>query len=112
MADFLCWLYIIAKMLYKKLKVLKSCAFFEIFRDFQQPALDKNLRKIATFLYMVQVCNQKYIKDIFHKKKSYLACNQIWLNLLVDDHHFGYNTQLPPHKNTGTSTSNLESPSV
>ncbi len=44
---------------------------------------------IVRFLYMVQVCSQKY-KLRFKKLFSYLACGQIWLNLHVDHCHFGY----------------------
>jgi hypothetical protein len=29
---------------------------------------------------------------------SYLTCSQIWLNLLVNHHHFGYITKLTPKK--------------
>jgi hypothetical protein len=37
---------------------------------------------------MVHAVNQKIIKRL-KNLLSYLACNQIWLNLPVDDRHFG-----------------------
>jgi hypothetical protein len=32
----------------------------------------------------------KSIEGYIFKKLSYLAYSQIWLNLLMDDYHFGY----------------------
>jgi len=37
-----------------------------------------------------------YICFFFFKLLFYFSCSQIWLNLLVDHHLFGYNTKLPP----------------
>jgi len=39
-------------------------------------------------------CNPKIKKDVFKELLSYLACSQIWLNLLVDHCHFGYITNV------------------
>jgi hypothetical protein len=41
----------------------------------------------------------KKTRDYEHDQKiSYLACSQIWLNLLMDHCHFGYITKLTPKK--------------
>ncbi len=40
---------------------------------------------------MLQVGTQKY-QRMLKILLSCLACSQIWLNLPVDDHHFGYIT--------------------
>jgi hypothetical protein len=47
---------------------------------------------------MVEVCSQKYYRKVFKIIFSNLACSQIWLNLLVDHHHFGFNTKLTQTK--------------
>jgi hypothetical protein len=77
----------------KKKNCLKhKCAF----KDFQKPEFDQNLRNFARFfLYMFQVCSQKY-RRIFKKiLLSYIASRKIWLNLPIMDHrHFGYITNL------------------
>jgi hypothetical protein len=36
----------------------------------------------------------KLQKDVLKILLSFLACSQIWLNLLMDDCHFGYITKL------------------
>jgi hypothetical protein len=43
---------------------------------------------------MVQVSSQNKIKGCLIFEVSYFACSQIWLNLPMDDHHFGYITKL------------------
>jgi len=48
---------------------------------------------------MVQVGSQKYRKMFKHSIFLFLDYNQIWLNLHVDHHHFGYITKLTK-KNT------------
>ncbi len=77
--------------------MLKFCAFV----DFQEPKFNKILKeKIARFLYVAQ-SGSKYIEEFF--KIKLLPClnfSQIWLNLPVDHHHFGYNTKLQKRKNT------------
>jgi hypothetical protein len=40
----------------------------------------------------------KRIKRCFKILFSYLACYQIWLNLPVDHHQFGYSTIIDPKK--------------
>ncbi len=48
---------------------------------------------------MVPVSGQKIIIIIIIIIFSYLACNQIWLNLPMDDGYVGYITKLtPPQK--------------
>jgi hypothetical protein len=50
---------------------------------------------------MVIVCSQKYINGHFKKMSlSHVACSQIWLNLPMDHHHFGYITKLTGKKKT------------
>jgi len=71
----------IAKKLYLKSKVLNS----SIARI--------RIKKYSRFYNTVQVGSQKYRRIL--KKKSYLTCSQIWLNVPVVHHHFGYNTKLP-----------------
>jgi hypothetical protein len=68
-----------------KIKLIKSSAF----RDFQQPKLDKILRKIARLLYMGSSREAKIYRTMFFKTIHIWHC--IWLNLPVDHHHFGYN---------------------
>ncbi len=59
---------------------------------------------IVRFLYMVQVCSQKY--EIKYKKLfSYFACSQIWLNLHVDHCHFGYITKIDIKNNVCSTLS-------
>jgi len=50
---------------------------------------------------MVQGGSQKYARICFKKiLLSYLACSQKpWLNLPIDDHHFGYITKLTTKQN-------------
>jgi hypothetical protein len=43
---------------------------------------------------MVQGSSQNKIKGCLIFEVSYFASNQIWLNLPMDDHHFGYITKL------------------
>jgi hypothetical protein len=43
---------------------------------------------------MVQVGSQTIIEGSFSKTLSYLPCSQIWLNLPIDNRHFGYMTKL------------------
>jgi hypothetical protein len=39
---------------------------------------------------VVQVGSQKYRRVLKEKLLSYLACNQNWLNISMDDCHFNY----------------------
>ncbi len=45
-----------------------------------------------------KVGNQKYRKILIFFPLSYLICSQIWLNHLMDDHHFDYITKLKKKK--------------
>jgi hypothetical protein len=49
---------------------------------------------LSDILYMLQVGSQKIHKDVQQILLSYLACSHIWLNLPMDDCHFGYITNL------------------
>jgi hypothetical protein len=40
------------------------------------------------------------IKGCLIFEVSYFACSQIWLNLPMDDHHFGYITKFDQKKKT------------
>jgi hypothetical protein len=42
--------------------------------------------------------NSQIIKGFLNFLLSYLLCSQIWLNLVVDDHQFGYITKLKNKK--------------
>jgi hypothetical protein len=55
-------------------------------------------KKFHISLHMVQVA--KYRRICVKILLSYLAYSQIWLNLLVDHHHFGSITKLAQKKNT------------
>jgi hypothetical protein len=59
----------------------------------------KRVSKSPNFYDKVPVGSQEYRKILgFFKKNffllSYLVCSQIWLNHLMDDHHFSYMTKL------------------
>jgi hypothetical protein len=49
---------------------------------------------------VVQVGSQKYRRMFLKILLSHLSCSQIWLNLLVDRHHYGYITKLTKKKHT------------
>jgi hypothetical protein len=49
---------------------------------------------------MVTVCRQKYKRTFLKMSLSHVACSQIWLNLPMDHHHFGYITKFTGQKKT------------
>jgi hypothetical protein len=77
-------------------KLLKSIAFCYFQYSHNSRKIKKKLPHFYTCLNYV---NQKY-RRIFEKCYfSYLACSQIWPNLLADHHrHFGYITKLTQKK--------------
>jgi len=54
----------------------------------------KNNIQIARFLWKVQKVAKNIQGFWFFFLLSYLVCDQIWLNHLMDDHHFSYITKL------------------
>jgi hypothetical protein len=73
---FLAWLHIAKKL------------FIKCFLKFSIAKMHQNLRKkFHISLHMVQVA--KYRRICVKNLLSYLGYSQIWLNLLVDHHHFG-----------------------
>jgi hypothetical protein len=50
--------------------------------------------QIARFLPWVPIVSQEYYRFWFSFLLSYLVCNQIWLNHLMNDCHFSYITKL------------------
>jgi hypothetical protein len=57
---------------------------------------------------MVWLGNQKYKKKVFKNFTFIFSGSQIWLNLPMHHHHFGYNTKLTPHKKKKKKTHCLE----
>jgi hypothetical protein len=53
---------------------------------------EKKIVKITKFLYLVPIRSPKHKKGGLIFVFSKLVCSQIWLNLPLDDHHFGYIT--------------------
>ncbi len=51
---------------------------------------------------MVQGSSQNKIKGCLIFEVSYFAFSQIWLNLPMDDHHFGYITKFDKKKDNWT----------
>jgi len=49
---------------------------------------------------MVVTCSQKYKKTFLKMSLSHVTCSQIWLNLPMGHHHFGYITKLTGKKKT------------
>jgi hypothetical protein len=49
--------------------------------------------QIARVLWQFPEGSQEYRRMLFFFLPSYLLCSQIWLNYLLDDHHFGYITK-------------------
>jgi hypothetical protein len=47
---------------------------------------------------MVQGSSQNKIKGCLIFEVSYFACSQIWLNLPMDDHHFGLHHKIDKKK--------------
>jgi hypothetical protein len=73
-------------------KLLKSCAFGDLFSiPRNQPKFKKDRQISIHGSHWVA----KNIEGYFSPKKllSYLACSQIWRNLLVDHHQFWLQTQ-------------------
>jgi len=50
---------------------------------------EKKIVKITKFLYLVPIRSLKHKKGGLIFVFPYLVCHQIWLNLPMDDHHFG-----------------------
>jgi len=70
--------------------------YFSIFQILKR----KKKSKIARFVQEVPTCSQT-IKQLLIFLLSYLVYSQIWLNLLMDDHHqFGYITKLKKKQKT------------
>jgi hypothetical protein len=61
------------------------------------PQISKSKKEIARFLQQVPAGSQN-IERFFVFKLSYLAYSQIWLNFVVDDHQFGYITEMKVKK--------------
>ncbi len=72
-------------------EILNSQYFDKIFNE-----------NLHIYIHGSIVGSLKYRRMFFQILLSYLACSQIWLNLHVNHHHFGYKTKLPPQKK-GTS---------
>ncbi len=55
----------------------------------------KKMAQIIRILWWVLIIgSQEYKKNSGFSLLSYLACSQIWLNRIIDDHHFIYITKL------------------
>jgi hypothetical protein len=59
------------------------------------PQISKPKKEIARFLRQVAAGSQNIERFLFFLL-SYLAYSQIWLNFVVDDHQFGYITEMKP----------------
>ncbi len=77
---------------------MKKKSRFSIART--QPKFKKN-RKISIHGY--KEGSKKKRRNALKKLVSYLACSQIWLNVPMDDRHFGYVTQNWPQKQIAVS---------
>jgi hypothetical protein len=102
---FFCWQYIAKKAILRiKSAKIKCFLRFSIaiirskFKKNHQISIDGNFyRWVKRVAKSIEGC----LKNLF----SYLACSQIWLNLLVDHHHFGYIRKLTKKILIGTNNS-------
>ncbi len=74
----------------EKWKALKRRAFWDLNSQKNLPEFTKNHQ---IFIHGSSR-RSKYWKAVLNKRVWYLACSQIWLNLLVDHCYFGYITKL------------------
>jgi hypothetical protein len=63
--------------------------------------ISRKLERFARFPYLVQVGSQKYGK-VFKFSFHIFVNNQIWLNQLIDDYHFGPSQNLKRRTLHGT----------
>jgi hypothetical protein len=62
--------------------------------DFQSQQFRKDLRKLARFIYLIQVGSQKYGGMLIFQNFHVWFIAIIWLNLPMVDCQFGYITKL------------------